>query len=161
MAFSDKSLPIGDTFEFSRLFYFRLIGNNTPAVWSVIFEIGYRVDDSSPAPVGPNLGTFVWMPPIIEQQIFITDVKTMHALGVFMRRRPGKTSKSSDEPAAIECDAMLYNKAVAVEPRCLPNTMDFMLRIRLGQFDTDNSEKDPRGFLAYTVRSPDDPEDRS
>ena len=160
MAFSERSFPIGDVFEFSRLFYFRCIGNNTPVVFSVIFEVGYRVDDTEPSPVGPNLGRFTWLPPILEQQIFVTDVKSMHPLGVFFRRAAEKTSRSSELPACIEGDALYYNKATPVPLAGLPNKMDFMLRIRIGQFDTDGDEKDPRGYVAYTVRAISDPEDQ-
>lgn len=160
VAFSNKSLPVGDVFELSRLFYFRCIGNNTPVVYSVIFEAGYRVDETDPAPVGPNLGRFVWLPPLLEQQVFITDIKSMHPLGVFFRRAPEKTSRSSNEPACLEADALYYNKATPVPLNSLPDKMDFMLRVRLSQFDTDSDEKDPRGFVAYTVRGVSDPEDQ-
>lgn len=154
--FTAQSFAIGDKFELSRLFYFRLIGNNTPAVWSVIFEVGAREDE--PDPAGPNIGRIVWREPLLDQQVLITDVKSKNGLGIVLYRRAETSLRTNG--LGYEADAMIYNKAVAVPPDRLPESTEFLLRVRIGQFDIVDDVAEPRGHVAYVIRPGNSPEDQ-
>lgn len=236
-SFSAKTFPIGEIFSFERFFYFRLIANNTTAVWSVIFEVGERIDQVQPAlvyeipavltsgqktiqvsdprlgnlvynmvvtgqgipsgldgttyiggisvangtvtltkaatqsgtktitftaPVGPNLNEWRWLPPLLEEQVVLTDMKSMNPLGVWIRNWGEKTKTFPDgtvvadpyrNDAGFEGYAKLFNQSYPVRHESLPSSSEFLLRLRIGQFDTENGVADPRGYAAYVIRA--------
>lgn len=236
-SFTAKTFPIGDVFEFQRFFYFRLIANNTTAVWSVIFEIGERIEQAQPAlvyeipavltsgqktiqisdprlgslvynmvvtgtgvpvgldgttyvaginvaagtvsltraatqsgtraltftaPVGPNLNTWRWLPPLLEEQVVLTDMKSMNPLGVWMKSWGDKNRTFPDGTVVADPNrndygfegyAKLFNQSYPVRHESLPSSSEFLLRLRIGQFDTENGVADPRGYAAYVIRS--------
>jgi hypothetical protein len=242
-SFTGTTFPIGNTFELDRLFYFRLFGNNTSAVWSVIFEIGMRSNSTAPAfeltmnavltsgsktvqitdpqlgevayrmvvtgtgipvgldgttyvrsidlaaktlvlsraatasgtraltfraPVGPNIESFTWLPPMLEEQIHLTEMKSMNALGIWLKNWGEKERTLPDgttiadpyrNDLGFEGYAKVYDKAVAAPLDSLPEGYEFMLRVRIGQFDVEDNVADPKGCAAYVVRAGDDPED--
>jgi len=242
-SFSPQSLSAGTEFELSRLFYFRLIGNTSSAVWSVIFEIGVRTNQTTPtlqltmegdlasdspnvsiydpqlgslfyrmvasgsgipggldgttyiksidlasntlvlsrpatetgwqtltftAPVGPNLGDFLWLPPLLEQEVLLTEMKTISPMGIWIKNWGDKNVLGPDGNTApdpyrndlgYQGFAKLFDKAPPVPLDSLPTDRDFLLRVRIGQFDTENSVTDPKGYAAYMVRAIDDEED--
>jgi len=242
-AFSAQSFSAGSEFELSRLFYFRLMANTSSAVWSVIFEIGVRTDQTTPtlqltmpgtltsgsanvaiydpqlgslfyrmvvtgagissglngttyiksidlasntlvlsrpatesseeeltftAPVGPNLGDFLWLPPLMEQEVLLTEMKTINPMGIWLKNWGDKNVQGPDgrnAPDPYRNDlgyqgyAKLFDKATPVPLDALPTDRDFLLRVRIGQFDTENSVADPKGYAAYMVRAVDDEED--
>ena len=261
-SFSSKTFPLGEVFEFERFFYFRLIANNTTAVWSVIFEIGERIEQPQPAfvleipavltsgqktiqisdprlgslvynmvvtgdgipgsppppnhiffadneaspppgmfssgpldgttyiagihlasgtvtltkaatqsgtktltftaPVGPNLNDWRWLPPLLEEQIVLTDMKSMNPLGIWIKNWGEKTKTFPDGSVVadpyrndfgFEGYAKLFNQSYPVRHESLPSSSEFLLRLRIGQFDTENDVADPRGYAAYVIRS--------
>lgn len=242
-AFSPQSFSAGSEFELSRLFYFRLMANTSSAVWSVIFEIGVRTDQTTPtlqltmpgtltsgsanvaiydpqlgslfyrmvvtgagissgldgttyiksidlatstlvlsrpatesgaktltftAPVGPNLGDFLWLPPLMEQEVLLTEMKTINPMGIWIKNWGDKNVQGPDGRSApdpyrndlgYQGYAKLFDKATPVPLDSLPTDRDFLLRVRIGQFDTENSVADPKGYAAYMVRAVDDEED--
>ena len=242
-SFSPQSFSFGSEFELSRLFYFRLLANTSSAVWSVIFEIGVRNDQTTPtiqftmqgtlasgsanvaisdpqlgslfyrmvvtgagipsgldgttyiksidlsagtlvlsgpatqsgakaltftAPVGPNLGDFIWLPPLLEQEVLLTEMKTISPMGIWLKNWGDKNvrgpdGESSPDPnrndLGYQAFAKLFDKATPVPIDRLPTDRDFLLRVRIGQFDTENSVADPKGYAAYMVRAIDDEED--
>lgn len=240
-SFSPKTFPLGSVFEFERYFYFRLIGNNTTAVWSVIFEVGERVYQTSPSvvyempvsltnqskevtvqssdvgklsylmlvtgagipsggldgdtyidsiegnkikltrpasytgssvvkfsiPVGPNLAEWKWRPPLLEQEIVMTDMKSMNALGIWIKnwgekKRFFPDGSFNDDPYrndyGYEGYAKLFSQSYPVRPESLPTTSEFLIRLRIGQFDTENTISNPTGYAAYVIRAT--PEDQ-
>jgi len=253
-SFSPQDFSVGSEFELSRLFYFRLMANTTSAVWSVIFEIGVRSNQVTPAlqftmqgtltsgsanvsisdpqlgslfyrmvvtgngipsgldgttyirsidlststlvlsspatqsgakaltftaPVGPNLGDFIWLPPILEQQVLLTEMKTISPMGIWIKNwgdkyaNPFRTISIDGDMETINDPvpdpnrndlgyqgfSKLFDKATPVPIDRLPTDRDFLLRVRIGQFDTENSVADPKGYAAYMVRAIDDEED--
>jgi len=142
MHFTPQQFTIGSSRALRIQFDFRLIANTSNAVWSVFFEIGRRISQESPAPIGPNLEDYLWLPPLLEQQVVLTDVECSHQLGVVINNtKDGYTGSR-----------LLYDKAEAVDPESLPPSYDFSLRVRIGCFDTQNSVFDPKGFAAYTAK---------
>ena len=242
-SFSPQSFSAGTEFDLSRLFYFRLIGNTSSAVWSVIFEIGVRTNQTTPtlqltmpgtltsgsanvaisnpqlgslfyrmvvagtgistgldgttyiksidlatstlvlsrpatqsgaktltftAPVGPNLGDFLWLPPLLEQEVLLTEMKTISPMGIWIKNWGdnmvlGPDGNSTPDPYRNDLGyqgfAKLFDKSSPVPLDSLPTDRDFLLRVRIGQFDTENSVTDPKGYAAYMVRAIDDEED--
>jgi hypothetical protein len=242
-AFSPQSFSAGSEFDLSRLFYFRLMANTSSAVWSVIFEIGVRTNQTTPtlaltmqgtltsgsanvtisdpqlgslfyrmvatgsgipsgldgttyiksinlatstlvlsrpatqsgarsltftAPVGPNLGDFLWLPPLMEQEVLLTEMKTINPMGIWIKNWGDKNVQGPDGSSApdpyrndlgYQGFAKLFDKATPVPLDSLPTERDFLLRVRIGQFDTENSVADPKGYAAYMVRAIDDEED--
>ena len=147
LAFTPNSLPLGGTFTLTRKLSARLLANNTDAVWNFVWEIGMRTDQSSPAPVGPNIDTYVWREPLIDQQIHVTDVVSTHSMGVTLRR----TLVNNQE--AWQGDISRYEKVIGAVSAQLPTGNSFVLRLRLSCFDTQNDVPDPRGFVAYFCSS--------
>lgn len=236
-SFTSKTFPIGDNFEFERFFYFRLIANNTTAVWSVIFEVGERIPQAQPAivyeipavltngqktiqisdprlgslvynmvvtgdgipsgldgttyigglsvangtvtltrpatasgtrtltftaPVGPNLNAWRWLPPLLEEQVVLTDMKSMNPLGIWIKNWGDKNKTFPDGSVVAdpyrndygyEGYAKLFNSSYPVPLESLPTSSEFLLRLRIGQFDTENGVADPKGFAAYVIRA--------
>ena len=144
-AFTPTSLPLGATFTLRRTLSVRLLSNNTDAVWNWVWEIGTRAAQTSPAPIGPNLDRYVWRTPLIDEQIHITDVVSSHEMGISLRRNlEGVNEVWSGNIAR-------YQKALAAQADQLPTGNEFVLRVRLSCFDTQNDVSDPRGFVAYVV----------
>jgi len=94
-------------------------------------------------------------------------MKSMNALGIWLknwgdkeRRLPDGTTISDPyrNDLGFEGYAKIYDKSVAVPLDSLPEGYEFMLRVRIGQFDVEDVS-DPKGFAAYVVRAGDDPED--
>lgn len=139
--FTLQSLSVGRSETFIKQFSFRSIGAITTAVWSVIFEFGERVDDTSPAPIGPNIEGYNWLPPALEQEIVITELATTHVLGLVFKRLADGTFSGYRS---------LYSKAASLIPGTMPTTDDFVLRVRIGQFDTEDVS-DLRGYAAYCI----------
>jgi hypothetical protein len=222
--------PGGEDVILQRYFYFRLIGNNTSAVWSVIFEAGVRQDDVDPtrrhvveaelvsgsatvsisdpllarigprmvvtgsgirdglettyvksidleggtavlslaatqsgvrtltfaAPPGPNIGGITWLPPILEQQIFLTDVRSENGLGIVLSNSRDITIDTNE--LGYSGKRFIYDSVLTASKDSMPTRTTFLLRVRIGQFDTENSVADPKGYAAYVVRGPEDRE---
>lgn len=146
LAFTPNSLPAGSTFTLRRTLSVRLMANNTDAVWNWVWEIGMRVAQTSPAPIGPNLDRYVWLTPLIDEQIHITDLVSSHDMGVSLRR---SLSGATEVWSGI---ISRYEKSLAAQSNQLPTGNEFVLRLRLSCFDTQNDVPEPRGFVAYLAR---------
>jgi hypothetical protein len=142
VSFTPQSLAIGNAFTLKKNFTFRAIGAATAAVYSVIFEFGVRRDTISPAPVGSNIAGYDFLPPALEQEVVLTDVTSSHVLGIeFTKTGNGITGKR-----------FLYSKALALIPGTFPvDTEDFILRIRIGQFDI-QEDTDTQGYVGYLIQ---------
>lgn len=147
-AFTPVSLPLRQRWSFLRDFDFRLFNNNTDAVWNVVWEIGDRSADEQPAPVGPNLLGYIWRTPLIDQQIHITDVVGRHRFEVGLYRDINPDGEFWTGTIGR------YGKTVAAQADQLPSSDEFVLRVRLSCFDTENAVSDPRGFVAYYATFP-------
>jgi hypothetical protein len=148
LAFTPNALPLRTLFELNRLYQFRMFSNNTDAVWNVVWEIGMRVDATSPGTPGPNIATYDWRQPLIDAQVHITDVETSHQFGVWLRRDLDGTDE------IWTGGVRQYGMHVAAHADALPTGNDFVLRLRLGQFDILDDVTNPRGYVAYFVMDP-------
>jgi hypothetical protein len=146
LAFTPESLPLEAVFELSRVYQMRLLSNNTDAVWNVVWEIGMRADQTSPAPIGPNLDGYTWQTPLIDQQIPVTDVAGAHTFGITLKR----SLDGVDE--VWSGNISRYSKTIGAVAEQLPTGNYFVLRLRLSCFDTQNSVADPKGFAAYVAK---------
>jgi hypothetical protein len=154
-AFTAISLPLRTYWELNRVFAFRLMANNTNAVVNVVWEVGDRKADTSPTPIGPNLRGYDWRVPMLDEQIHITDVASQHTMGVRLYRTIDQEDPTNPiSPERWTGSVNRYGKSVAVGTSQLPVTKDFVLRIRLSCFDTQNDVSDPRGYIAYFASSP-------
>ncbi len=143
LAFTPESLPLGKTFRLDRRFQFRLLANNTDAVWNVVWEIGMRAAQTTPSPVGPNISSYTFRTPLIDQQIPLTDVASSHDFAVAL-------SRNLDGLLEVwSADITRYSKTLGAVADQLPTGNDFILRLRLSAFDTLNSIPEPKGFAAY------------
>lgn len=136
---SPQQLGIGKAFRFEAEFSFRLVANTSNALWRIFCEVGQRSTETSPKPIGPNLLGYDWREPLLEQEIVMTDITSLHTLGFLLINNTEGYSGSK----------LLYENAIAVSTDSLPTQEDFAVRIRVGCFDTENSVADPRGFAAY------------
>lgn len=143
LAFTPESLPLGQDFLLKRKYGFRLFSNNTDATWNVVWEIGMRADQTSPAPIGPNLAGYTWQTPLIDQQIPVTDVAGTHEFGIRLKRVLDDTTE------VWTGDIARYAKTLAAQSAQLPTGNYFVLRLRLSCFDTQNDVPEPKGFAAY------------
>jgi hypothetical protein len=148
LAFSPEALPLRTRFDLKRRFDFRLFSNNTDAVWNVVWEIGMRADQTSPAPIGPNLSGYTWLTPLIDQQIPLTGVAGRHDFGVSLYR----DLNGVDE--VWTADVSRYSKLLAAELAQLPTGNYFVLRLRLSCFDIENAIANPKGYAAYFCSDP-------
>jgi hypothetical protein len=142
-SFTGASLPLRTWWQLTRFFSFRLFNNNTDAVWNVVWETGRRVAQTAPTPIGPNLDGYVWNEPMIDEQVPLTDVLSQHEFGVRLYR-----DLRGDQEYWIG-SANRYGKVLALGTASLPTSNDFVLRIRLSCFDTENAVKNPRGHCMY------------
>jgi len=147
-AFTPVSLPLRERWSFLRDFDFRMFNNNTDAVWNVVWEIGDRSADVEPSPIGPNLQGYTWRTPLIDQQVHVTDVVARHRFEVSLYRDVGTSGEYWTGAVGR------YGKTVAAPAETLPLTTEFVLRVRLSCFDTENEVPDPRGFIAYYATHP-------
>jgi hypothetical protein len=143
LPFTPESLSLGTPFTLARKISLRMLNNNTDAVWNVVWEIGMRTSQVSPAPIGPNLDAYVWREPLIDQQVHLTDVMSSHEFSVRLTR---KLTNSVEEWLG---DVRRYDKTLGASASQLPTSNYFVLRLRLSCFDTLNDVSDPRGYVAY------------
>ena len=144
VSFTPQSLAIGSSFTLSKVFTFRAIGAATAAVYSVLFEFGVRRNTTSPAPVGSNIAGYEFLPPAVEQEVVLTDVTSSHTLGIQFVKTP----------SGMEGQRYLYSKSLALIPGTYPvDTEDFILRIRIGQFDIED-DTDTQGYVGYLIKDP-------
>jgi hypothetical protein len=145
LAFSAISLPLRQRWELVRQYDFRMFSNTSDAVWNVIWEIGDRTAATTPAPVGPNIKEYEWRQPLIDEQVHLTDVASRHLFGVVLQR----VLDGTDEVWSGEVTR--YGMRVAAQDYQLPTSNDFVLRLRLGNFDTLDTVAEPKGYAAYFV----------
>jgi hypothetical protein len=104
------------------------------------------------SPVGPNLGEIEWLPPLLEAQIHLTDILSTNTFSVDLAFDKEITSLTN--PLGYRAVVTAYDRSWNAPWEALPTRTSFILRMRLGQFDTENNISDPKGFLAYMVRNP-------
>ena len=148
ISFNGTSLRIGNSFTLTKSFTFRTVGASSPVLWNVIFEFGIRTIKSTPAPLGPNLAEYEFLPPALEQQIVITDLPSTHSLGINFQKT-GKTGLDY-----MTGKRLIYSGAVNLIPGTYPVTDDFILRIRVGNFDIQDNVASPAGYVAYMISDP-------
>jgi len=118
-------------------------------VWSVVFEIGTRADDTGPGAVGPNIKGFTYRTPMLDSQIFISDILSEHSLGISIHNEGSVTALTN--AFGFSGSAYQYDKSSSAPLASLPVSDEFMLRVKLCQFDTINDVRDPKGYVAYVL----------
>lgn len=113
------------------------------------------------APVGPNIAEWRWLPPLIEESIILTDARSQNLLGIWLKNwgtryktlpyGGGTVIDYNRSSIGFEGVSNVYGALKNVNVESLPSSNEFMLRLRIGQFDTENTVPDPRGYAAYLV----------
>lgn len=120
------------------------------------------------APVGPNLVRYRWLRPMLDVQVTLTELKSINPLGIWFKSWGSKTTINPlgeivDIPErsdlGFEGRAKIYDQTVIVPPESLPTGDEFLVRVRVGQFDIEDRLPDAKGFAAYVVRAITDPEE--
>jgi hypothetical protein len=120
------------------------------------------------AMVGPNIERVRWLKPLLDTQVTLTELKSINPFGVWIKNWGSKTTTNPlgeivDVPerneAGLEGYAKLYDRTVNVPAGSLPTADEFLLRVRVGQFDVEDDVLDPKGYAAYVVRALSDPEE--
>jgi hypothetical protein len=114
------------------------------------------------APVGPNIERINWLPPMLEQKVHLTDLKSMNELGIWIKNHGTREIVTPDlrveidlnrNEAGFEGYRLMYAKRDPIPHECLPTSSNFVIRLRIGQFDTENSVSSPKGYAAYVIRA--------
>jgi hypothetical protein len=114
------------------------------------------------APVGPNIERINWLPPLLEQKVHLTDLKSMNELGIWIKNHGTREIITPDlrveidlnrNEAGFEGYRLVYAKRDPIPHECLPTSSNFVIRLRIGQFDTENSVSSPKGYAAYLIRA--------
>jgi hypothetical protein len=114
------------------------------------------------APVGPNIERINWLPPLLEQKVHLTDLKSMNELGIWIKNHGTREIVTPDlrveidpnrNEAGFEGYRLVYAKRDPIPHECLPTSSNFVIRLRIGQFDTENSVSSPKGYAAYLIRA--------
>ena len=147
IAFTAASLPLRQIFKLERLYRFRLFANNTDAVWNVVWEFADRTSELTPAPTGPNIKGYTFREPLLDEQVPITDVVNQSTFGISLQKTDYTTAGAPAYSAIVE----RFGRQLAATSGQLPLTENFILRLRLAAFDTQDNVADPRGFVAYVI----------
>jgi hypothetical protein len=131
------------------------VANGTVLLSRSVVQSGVKTLTFSASP-GPNIGIIKWLPPLLEQQIYMTDLKSENGLGVMIKNN--KEIGPDTNALGYSGRKYLYDTAMVVPMESLPTRTTFLLRLRLGQFDTENNVSDPKGYAAYVVRGKEDRE---
>jgi hypothetical protein len=145
VSFSGNSFRVGNPFSLAKLFTFRAIAANTAVVWSVFFEFGVRKDSTDPAPIGPNIQEYNFLPPALEQQVVMTDLACNNTLGLSFT----KTGNTGED--FMTGQRFIYSTALKLIPGTYPQVDDFILRIRLGCLDIQDNATDLSGYVGYVI----------
>lgn len=108
---------------------------------------------------GPNIGLVKWFPPAMEFTASLTDLKSANPLGIVITNHGEKAGDPARNDAGFGAFVKLFQRAVAAPIDSLPTRDSFYFRLRIGNFDTENSVADPKGYAAYVIRDIADPED--
>lgn len=110
------------------------------------------------SPTGPNIGSINWLPPVMEFTVSLTELKSVNPIGTVITNYGEKAGDPARNEIGMSGFVKLFERAMAAPVDSLPTQDNFYLRIRLGNFDTENGVSDPTGYVAYVIRAIDDPE---
>jgi hypothetical protein len=138
LAVNDKQLRIGKKLTVQCGLELAIFGSNTKVQTVLRIEHGVISDASTPGTPDANLAAVTWntAEPILEQRLHLSSTIGVHPFGCVITRTA----------EGLEAAGLLYGASQAAGSA--PATANFYLRARLVQFDTEDSEADPRGFLA-------------
>lgn len=124
-----------------------ILKSNTEAQWSLMIEIGEARQETSVGTEGVNMKEIVWRKiPALEQRIVLTAVSTTHRFGCRISRRV---------VGGVDTITMQNLKyGLLIQGAVPPVGPNFAIRARLGRFDTDDNETDPRGFVILSAPKP-------
>jgi hypothetical protein len=122
-----------------------VLNSNTRAQWMLVIEHGAFTADTEPATTGPNLKEIEWhTTPILSQLIEVMSVPAVHTFGCRLTRSLVTVSGVTTD--TIAAAAIAYGGETA--GGSAPASANFALRARMIRFDTENSQTDPKGFVA-------------
>ena len=118
----------------------RTVEATTRAQYVVVIEVGTPAQQTAPAPVAVNLSDIIWRAtPILAQRVILSGLKMKHHFGALIRR-----SLTGD---VLSAEKLLYTAWTAASAGSEPATPTFVLRVRLIEFDTENSVPNTTGFI--------------
>lgn len=135
---SEKQLRLGRTFQVDFSLVAALFNSNVSAQWGVIIDIGIPSKEGSGA---SNLFDVEFLAPSLDQTFIVSDVPSSHSFGLRVSR---KLIAAVD---TLTVSKVLYN-AEETSDTVITNK-NFVVRARLGRFDTSNNLTDPRGLIAF------------
>lgn len=113
------------------------------------------------APIGPNIFEWKWLAPLIDENIILTDARSQNLFGIYLKNwgsiykilpyGGGTVVDYNRSSTGMEGICNIFGALRNASPESLPSTNEFMLRMRIGQFDVENNVADPRGYAAYLV----------
>jgi hypothetical protein len=110
----------------------------TGITWTLFLEIGTATADTTPGTPGTNLDTFFASPiTVIEREIEVTETPGQHRFGVKVAR---------DGAGDLTVTPVAYRKELATVSA--PSSANFVIRGRLGRFDTEDLPIDAKGLIA-------------
>jgi hypothetical protein len=115
---------------------------SVPAMWTLILEIGEIIETVGG---GINLANVNWLTPCLEKTVVLSDVAQTHTFGLDIRR----ALVNNVETFSTDWMAYGYWTGGATPPP----SADFAVRARMTAFDTADNLADPRGFIAFRMKT--------
>lgn len=143
LSVNERQFRVGTRFEINFGFEAAILKSNTKAQWTLLLEWGQYEQTSETINPGTNLKQITWSDaPILEQIIDLTAVPCTHVFGC-------KIAHSLVAGVStISASRIMYGAEESSASK--PATARFALRARLVRFDTEDSQLDPRGFVAIS-----------
>lgn len=118
-----------------------LIGATSRASWLLEIQTGTAPQDTAPASTGPNLQDILWnATPILRERLVLSQELVTHSFGTRIKQTL----------QGMKCDVQNYGLWTGNDDAA-PASPGFVLRARLINFDTENSQSLERGWVFYQL----------
>ena len=138
---NEEMLRCGTAFGLNFKLALQLFNATTRVQYLLRIDVGSAPSQSDPAPVDINLQDIEWVEtPLLLQRIIISGTKSTGLFGCSIQR-----SAIGD----LHADVMAYGAWRAATET--PASANFVLRVRLVEFDTENSVQKAQGTVFYSL----------
>lgn len=132
----------GDSINLEFDLSYQLLRANTNAQYLLVIEAGTISSATSPAPVSTNLAMLDWSTVLLSHQLILTDLRQTRHFGAAIRRSAAGN---------ITAEQLIQNQWSAA--LSTPSSATVVLRVRLVQFDTEDSAPGAVGFISAAISS--------
>lgn len=140
-AVNEQMLRAGQSLSLEFDIALQLLQANTRGQYLLVIEVGGVPGQLTPAPTAENLLDVTWQPvPLLSQRIIVFSFPLKHHFGASIRREINGT---------LLADRLLYSAWEA--GAAAPASPNFVIRARLVQWDTENSVRDAKGNVFYSL----------